>query len=126
MWDKNRLHVLAEQRRSAMADVGEALLAFVRANEMTDEGYIEQRQAEYDLERALDKLTPEAGTKLQGLGNVARDEVLRDFLMKVTDHTQQRIEKDMAEVEALQRDDRARDDEEQDDDEPGRRRGRGR
>lgn len=126
MWDKNRLHVLAEQRRSAMADVGEALLAFVRANEMTDEGYIEQRQAEYDLERALDKLTPEAATKLQGLGNVARDEVLRDFLMKVTDHTQQRIEKDMAEVAGLGRDERKRDDDDDDDDEPTRKRGRGR
>lgn len=126
MWDKNRLHVLAEQRRSAMADVGEALLAFVRANEMTDEGYIEQRQAEYDLAEALDKLTPEAATKLQGLGNVARDEVLRDFLMKVTDHTQQRIEKDLAEVEALARDNRGRDDEDDDDDEPTKKRGRGR
>lgn len=124
MWDRNRLHVLADQRRNAMADIGEALLAYARANEMTDEGFVDQRQAERDLAEALDKLTPEAAERMQGIGSVARDELLRDFMLKVVDHNQRRIEADLKQVESLQPGRAHEDDEE--DDEPSRRRGRGR
>jgi hypothetical protein len=126
MWDRNRLHLLANERRNAMADIGEALLAYARANEMTDEGYIDQRQAEYDLTEALDKLTPEAADKMRSMGSAARDELLRDFLLKVVDHNQKRIERDLAEVQGKdQRRSTERDDDDEDD-EPSRKRGRGR
>lgn len=127
MWDRNRLQQLANERRNAMADIGEALLAYARANEMTDEGYIDQRQAECDLTEALDKLTPEAADKMRAMGSAARDELLRDFLLKVVDHNQKRIERDLAEVQAMDHGrSTERDDDDEDDDEPSRRRGRGR
>lgn len=127
MWDRNRLAQLADERRNAMAEIGEALLAYARANEMTDEGIIDQRQAEYDLTEALDKLTPEAADRMRAMGSAARDELLRDFMLKVADHNQRRIEHDLAEVDGM---DKGRTfdgpDDDDDDDEPSRRKGRGR
>jgi len=124
MWDRDKLRALAKERREGLANVQQALLAFARVKEMSDEE-VDRKDAERQLAEALDKLEPEALDRLTALGSAQRDEVLGDFLLALTDHNQQRIERDMADVMAM-KPQRQPDPDDDDDDAPSRKRGRGR
>lgn len=102
MWNRQKLAVLARNRKVALSDVEGALLAFARTQELTDEPNFDVTAAAKELEAALDKLEPEATDKLKLLGSVERDEVLRDFLVTMVNHNQKRIDRELQEVQALQ------------------------
>jgi len=125
MWDKGKLTDLAKERREALSDVQGALLAFARVKELTDENGIDGNRAKKDLETAFDNLGPEAADRLRTLGSIQRDEVLRDFLMELTDHNQRRIDRDLEEVVAMSKDrkNEAPDDDDDGEDSPRRKRG---
>jgi hypothetical protein len=101
MWSRQKLADIARKRKEALSDVEGALLAFSRTQEMTHEEGIDVKTSEKELEAALDKLEPDAATKLMMLGSVERDEVLRDFIVKMMDHNQSRIEQDLKQVQEL-------------------------
>lgn len=101
MWNRQKLTDLARKRKAALAEIEGALLAFSRTQEMTDEVKIDIKTSEKELEAALDKLQPDAATKLMALGSIERDEVLRDFLVKMMDHSQSRIDRDLKHVQEL-------------------------
>jgi hypothetical protein len=101
MWDRQKLAVLARNRKVALSDVEGALLAFARTQEMTDEPNLDIIAAAKELEAALDKLEPEATDKLKQLGSTERDEVLRDFLVTMVNHNQKRIDRELKDVQEL-------------------------
>jgi len=102
MWDKRKLEDMAGKRKSALSVVNEALLAFARTREMTDEAGIDLKAEELALTAALDRLEPEAMESFKALGSVERDEVLRDFVVRVMDHNQQRMDRELAQIEAME------------------------
>lgn len=102
MWDRQKLSDMARARKAALSDVEAALLAFARTQELTDEPAVDVKAAEKELEAALEKLEPEAAGKLNHIGSVERDEVLRDFLVAMVQHNQQRIERDLEDVQLLE------------------------
>lgn len=102
MWDRQKLSDMARARKAALSDVEAALLAFARTQELTDEPAVDVKAAEKELEAALEKLEPEAAGKLKHIGSVERDEVLRDFLVAMVQHNQQRIERDLEDVQLLE------------------------
>lgn len=102
MWDKPKLADMAAQRKAALPVVKEALLAYARTREMTDEAGIDLKAEELALTAALDRLEPEAVESLKVLGSVERDEVLRDFVVRVIDHNQQRMDRELAQIVAME------------------------
>ena len=102
MWDKRKLQDISGNRKAALSVVNEALLAFARTREMTDETGIDLKAEELALTAALDRLEPEAMESFKALGCVERDEVLRDFVVRVIDHNQQRIDRELMQIEAME------------------------
>lgn len=102
MWDRRKLEDMAGKRKAAQSVVNEALLAFARSREMTDEAGIDVKAEELALTAALDRLEPEAMESFKALGSVERDEVLRDFVVRVIDHNQQRMDRELAQIEAME------------------------
>lgn len=102
MWDKRKLEDMAGKRKAALSVVNEALLAFARTREMTDEAGIDLKAEELALTAALDRMEPEAMESFKALGSVERDEVLRDFVVRVIDHNQQRMDRELAQIEAME------------------------
>lgn len=102
MWDKRKLQDISGNRKAALSVVNEALLAFARTREMTDETGIDLKAEELALTAALDRLEPEAMESFKALGSVERDEVLRDFVVRVIDHNQQRIDRELMQIEAME------------------------
>lgn len=102
MWDKRKLEDMAGKRKAALSVVNEALLAFARTREMTDEAGIDLKAEELALTAALDRMEPEAMESFKALGSVERDEVLRDFVVRVIDHNQQRMDRELMQIEAME------------------------
>lgn len=102
MWDKRKLEDMAGKRKAALSVVNDALLAFARTREMTDETGLDLKAEELALTAALDRLEPEAMESFKALGSVERDEVLRDFVVRVIDHNQQRMDRELAQIEAME------------------------
>jgi hypothetical protein len=100
MWDKAKLTALATRRRDALTAAETAFLAYARTQEMTEER-LDVTQARQDLATALDQLEPEDVDKLRALGDVHREDMLRDFLLTVFDHTQQRLDRELEQTRSL-------------------------
>lgn len=128
MWDREKLTELARERKAALSDVEGALLAFARTREMTEETGVDAKEAQKALDAALDKLEPEAAERLHALGSVQRDEVLRDFLVVMLDHNQQRLEREHEEVHKMELTSSRKPspDDDDDDEDGGKKRKRGR
>lgn len=101
MWDRQKLHDLARTRKMALGGLNEALLAYARTREMTEEAGLDAGKVEQDLAATLDRLEPDDFQHMKALGSVERDEVLRDFMVVLADHNQQRIDRELKDVQAI-------------------------
>lgn len=83
MWDRDKLENLARRRGEGLRASEQALLAFARWQEMTDETGANPELAKKELDGLIGTLSDEEAQRLNGLGDFQRDAVIRDFQMYV-------------------------------------------
>lgn len=101
MWDRSKLEALAQRRTAGLSRGEAALLAFARWQEMTDESDARPDKGKAEFERLVAAMGDEDTQQLASLGDFARDEVIREFQLKIFETRTAQMEAQRREIASL-------------------------